>query len=223
MSKEITTKPHVLVNFLQDFSGSMEHGWFETASGFKTFVDMLKSKEDVEYVFSLTLFNTSVDKSIIGRPIASIDSGLLSGLRPTGGTALFDALAETINDTRKNALEADKVIFVVVTDGEENSSRVWTKEALHSLVDAELAAGKTTFQYLGTQPESWEGSAQIGIAMRDTVQYDANHTVAMYSCVGDALNNFAADKSLRSTRSMTQTYASESNIAAANLKFDPQV
>ena len=84
-------RPRVLVNFLQDFSGSIGHGWKETASGFKTFVNTLKSKEDVEYIFSLTLFSTGIHKLVVARPIQDVDGDMLKNLRPNGGTALCDA------------------------------------------------------------------------------------------------------------------------------------
>lgn len=218
---EETKRQRVLVNFLQDFSGSMEFGWSETASGFKTFVDTLKAKEDVEYIFSLTLFSTTTQKLVVARPVHEVDAHMLKRLKPNGGTALCDALGDLIIATKKDSFEADKIVYVVVTDGDENSSRIWTKPAVHSLVDAELSAGKSTFQYLGAQPESWSDSLQIGIASHDTVQYDCDNVSAMYACVGDALNNFSSSK-LSATQSMTSTFASDDLIKAANLKFDPQ-
>lgn len=214
-------RPRVLVNFLQDFSGSMESGWTETSSGFKTFVNTLKAKEDVEYVFSLTLFSTYIQKLVVARPIREVDGELLQRLRPSGGTALCDAFGGIITESKKDSFEADKIVYVIVTDGEENSSTMWTKEAVHALVDAEISAGKSTFQYLGAQPESWSDSAQIGIAAHDTVLYDSHNVGAMYRCVGAALNNFSSSH-LSATTSMTRSFADDNLIKEAGLKFNDQ-
>lgn len=213
-------KPRVFVHFIQDTSGSMAGCWGATVAGFATFVRKLQEEDNVDYQFALTLFDTRVTSVMKGVPIATVNPNLLRKYVASGGTALYDALGEAIQNS--DLLEADKVIFVIVTDGAENSSLEWTKDSLHSAVDAKIRADKYTFQYLGAQPESWDDSSKIGIMAGQTVRYDQQHTQSMYSCVGDALNNFSMDTLTTSTRSMTQTYGSAESINAANLQFDPK-
>ena len=64
----------ILVSFIQDRSGSMASVWNETLNGFKTYVtdlqkDQLKDNE-VEYLFSLTTFDTQIETPYLGVPIA---------------------------------------------------------------------------------------------------------------------------------------------------------
>ncbi len=75
-----------------------------------------------------------------GRPIAPPPHLTIETYQPNGNTALLDALGRAITeaDSRFRAMsEADrpgKVIIVVVTDGQENSSQTWTKEQIKEAV-----------------------------------------------------------------------------------------
>ena len=218
-------KNKVLVCFLQDVSGSMDDNgrspqkWAETASGFRVFVDSLKADPDVEYLLSLTLFNTVADNRFVAQPLRTIDSNYMSWVKPQGGTALYDSLGETIQRNEVAAGLVDKVIYVVVTDGEENASRTWTKETLHSVVDGKLNGGKTTFQYLGAQPETWDEAAKIGIVAGSTVKYDVNNVVGAYAAFSEGINNFSKSAEL-SCRNITHSYTSADTLRNSGLEFD---
>ena len=223
--KKIATVPlqRVLVNFIQDISGSMASvagRWNETASGFEVFVSTLKAEKGIDYRFSLLLFNTVVNSPYTGVALKAVDSRYLYGVKPNGGTALLDAVGAAIQTTKNKSFEADKVINVIVTDGEENSSTVWSKEALHAIVDTELNGGKTTFQYLGAQPESWTDAAAFGIVCHSVAQYNPDNAIAVYACVAKSLNKFANDTTVTASTGMTQSYASADTLSSAKLKFD---
>ena len=47
---------------------------------------------------------------------------------PGGSTALFDTIAEVVRFAGKDKTEEERVICVIMTDGEENSSKETTKE-----------------------------------------------------------------------------------------------
>lgn len=105
----------VLVSFIQDRSGSMADVWKETLSGFKTYVESLQEdqKKDgaVEYLFTLTAFDTQIDTPHLGIPIADVKSDVLKGFGPRGATAIYDAVGKTLQaiDDNKN-LTFDKAI-----------------------------------------------------------------------------------------------------------------
>ena len=57
-------KTKVLVNFIQDRSGSMTPVWEETLNGFKCFLNDLREKgaaDGIDYLFSLTTFDALID------------------------------------------------------------------------------------------------------------------------------------------------------------------
>jgi hypothetical protein len=209
----------VLVNFIQDRSGSMETVWQETLSGFKKFVEGLRdgaSKDGVEYLFSLTTFDTQVETPIVGQPIASVSPDELAKHGPRGSTALYDAVGTTIKNTEDNinSLAADKIIVVIVTDGHENSSREWNKDTLHKSIEAKLKLGNWTFTYLGTQPETWADAGALGIAMGAVASYQGKHAAASYGMTANAVRSLSKSAASASPALMVDHLSEEDEVAA---------
>ncbi len=186
----------ILVSFIQDRSGSMSNVWEETLSGFKTYVEGLQADQlkdnEIEYLFSLTTFDTQIETPHIGTAIASVDGAILKQHGPRGGTALYDAVGKTLQaiDDDKN-LTFDKAIVVIVTDGEENSSREWSKDALHAAIDERIKRGNWTFTYLGTQPETWDAASSLGVGVGASATYDAQNAHATYATMATATSNMS--------------------------------
>ena len=212
--KAAAKRQRVHVKFLQDYSGSMQSRWNDCAGGFASFVQGLQEETGVDYAFSLTLFNTSIIPVVSQTPIMNVNPGILKVYRAQGGTALYDALGAAM--TASDGSEFDKEIYIIVTDGEERDSITWNKDSIHSLIDSKLAAGKSTFQYLGAQPETWDDASKMGFSAGQTVQYDQNNYIGTYNVLASATNNFSSS-SLRSSRSMTASYGSNDLIKSANM------
>ena len=212
-------KSVVLVNFIQDRSGSMSSVWAETVNGFRTFVKDLKTKaEGVEYLFSLTTFDTLVETPYVATPIADVDENLLADSQhgPRGCTALYDAVGTTIKNTQDNRHGADKIIVVIVTDGHENSSREWTKDALQKSVEACLVAGDWTFTYLGTQPETWDDAAAMGVSAGSVRSYSPTMAKAAYAATSHAVRSMACSASL-GTRNLMDNHLPDSMMRHAGM------
>ncbi|PYR96917.1 MAG: hypothetical protein DMG12_25225, partial [Acidobacteria bacterium] len=89
----------VLVNFIQDRSGSMASVWEETMNGFKVFIKDLKDKglqDGVDYLFSLTVFDTVIETPLLAVPIETVPEDALGKYGPRGSTALYDATGKTL-------------------------------------------------------------------------------------------------------------------------------
>jgi len=212
----------VLVNFIQDRSGSMADAWSETLSGFQSFVKDLQEKSngtDVQYLFSLTTFDTVVETPIIAQPIESVNLDELAKHGPRGMTALWDATGQTIKNTEDNPHGADKIVVVIVTDGKENSSREWSKERLHSVIDAKLALGNWTFTYLGTQPETWDDAGVIGVGAGASATYQPHMANAAYRATASALHSMSASRAMGS-RTLLKSYVPTRAAAAAGMKIN---
>jgi hypothetical protein len=196
-------KVKVLVQFIQDRSGSMVTTWSEVLSGYKVFVDGMKKGDDadkVEYLFTLTTFDTLIETPIKERPITEVTGSELVNYPPRGSTALYDAVGKTLESTN---FQADKYICVIVTDGQENSSREWSKDALHAAIDAKIKLGNWTFTYLGTQPETWDDATSIGVGVGATVTYDPTKSHDTYAYMSNTLKNFASSSVMASACLMT--------------------
>lgn len=213
--KSAVKKMRILVEYLIDRSGSMAGVWTETLNGFKVFVNDLKKDDGVEYFLSLTCFDTLVEQPLVAVPIGRVDPMILGAFPPRGGTALYDALGATLKTQRDG--DFTKVICVVVTDGEENSSQTETKDSIHTLIDSKLASGKHTFQYFGAQPETWSDAKAIGLSAGSTYRMDVTRTGETYTMMSNAVRNFANDSTVFASQNMTRAYADPNLVAAANL------
>ena len=186
----------VLISFIQDRSGSMSTVWEETLSGFKTYVKDMQADQqkdgEIEYLFSLTTFDTQIETPYLGIPIANVDGEELKKHGPRGGTALYDAVGKTLqaHDDDKS-LTFDKAIVLICTDGQENSSREWSKTALHAAIDERIKRGNWTFTYLGTQPETWNDASSLGMGVGASATYNAANAHATYSTMAAASMNMA--------------------------------
>jgi uncharacterized protein YegL len=186
----------ILISFIQDRSGSMSSVWEETLSGFKTYITDMQADQnkdsEVEYLFSLTTFDTQIDVPYLGVPISKVDVDTLKKYGPRGSTAIYDAVGKTLQaiDDDKS-LTFDKAIVVIVTDGQENSSREWSKTALHAAIDERVKRGNWTFTYLGTQPETWDDASSLGMGVGASATYNAANAGATYRTMASASMNMA--------------------------------
>ena len=121
--------------FIVDRSGSMAGLEKDTIGGFNA---MLKEQAELEGEARVTtvLFDNQyrlLHDRIDIRAVAPLTE---KDYRVGGGTALLDAIGRTIKKIRavqKQTAEdyrAEKVLFVIITDGEENSSRKYSAEQI---------------------------------------------------------------------------------------------
>lgn len=191
-SKLSQKRQRVLVAFIQDRSGSMADQWNETVNGFRVFRDDLLSKDTgADYCMTLTVFDSVVEDVYRETLLCDVDPEILNNYPPRYSTALYDAAGQTITNLDRVSSEFDSIICVIVTDGIENSSREWTKDRLHSVIDEHLKSGKWTFTYLGTQPESWDAGLSIGVSAGN-VGVHSNHTRrAVYRATSSAVRGMS--------------------------------
>lgn len=148
--------------FVLDKSGSMWDVKKDTIGGFNNFLEDQK-KLPGEALFTFITFNTTYDKVSEGSLLENVQPLNENTYNPGGGTALFDAVNRAIADTvsRHNDLpdgEAPgKVILVVLTDGEENSSReVRDLKKIGEMVKEREKCGWEVV-FLGADLDNWQG------------------------------------------------------------------
>ena len=128
--------------FILDKSGSMSGLEADTIGGYNAFLEKQKKVEGEAYV-STVLF--SDDSAVIHDrvPIAKVEPLNDQQYFVGGCTALLDAVGGAIHhigNVHKYAREEDrpeKTIFVITTDGQENSSHVYNYEKIKKLIQEE--------------------------------------------------------------------------------------
>lgn len=118
------------------------------------------------------------------------------GIFPRGGTALYDAVGLAINETGKKlaGLTEDerpaKVVFVVQTDGFENSSREYKASDIKTMVETQTNDFNWDFMFLGADEKSvLDASDRLGFVAANTSVYDIGNTTSAYDTFNTKLGN----------------------------------
>jgi hypothetical protein len=146
----------------------------DVTEGFNAYVDGLSKEDQVDYLFSLTLFDTLVAYRYVAIPLSDVKKLDTNSYVPGGNTALNDAIGITVRKVDADKPQVDKVITVIMTDGEENSSREWTNDAVKALIEQKEKEGVWTFVFLGAAPDAWDQGRSYGIPAANVAQYDTS-------------------------------------------------
>ena len=129
----MTNKNLTSINFLLDESGSMTRTREATIAGINAYMEDQKT-DPGEVLVSLTKFSTTVSQLYTTIPLSTVPALSPATYMPHGGTALNDATAQTIDAVGERLAampedeRPDRVLFIIMTDGEENASRLFTRE-----------------------------------------------------------------------------------------------
>ncbi len=165
--------------FILDKSGSMSGLEKDTIGGFNSM--LIKQKEAGEEITVTTvLFDheyTLLHDRITIQAISPItDTEYVVG----GNTALLDAMGTTIQkivQVQKQTAEeyrAEKVLFVIITDGEENSSREFTVKKIKKLVEQQKKNFNWEFIFLGANIDAISTARNFGIDAHRAQSYHAD-------------------------------------------------
>ena len=167
-------KQDVLVNVILDKSGSMASKSNDVIEGFNAYIAGLGKEDQVNYLFSLTLFDTQVAYRHVAIPLPEVKKLDSKSYRPGGHTALNDAIGITVRKVEADHSKVDKVVTVIMTDGEENSSREWTHDAVRGLIEQKEKEGSWTFVFLGAGLDAWHQGRSYGLRAANVAQYSAD-------------------------------------------------
>lgn len=154
--------------FILDRSGSMSGLEDDTIGGFNAMLDKQK-KEPGQAVVTTVLFDDQYEllhDRIDLRGVAPITE---QEYFVRGTTALLDAIGRTIHKIdaaqRHTApeLRADKVLFVITTDGCENASREFTLPQIKTMIQREREKYGWEFLFLGANIDAVAAAGQMGI------------------------------------------------------------
>ena len=162
--------------FILDKSGSMSHLTNDTIGGFNGFIASHKAL-DGKATVTTVLFDTTWKMLHDGIDIQEVKTMTTTDYIAGGGTAMLDAIGETINrvQDRHDKLSAEKpeeVLFVITTDGEENSSRSFTKKQIEKMIKHQTNGHGWKFMFLGANMDAVKEAASIGINSNYATNYD---------------------------------------------------
>ncbi|MBQ6401989.1 MAG: VWA domain-containing protein [Firmicutes bacterium] len=179
--------------FILDRSGSMSGMEADTIGGFNSMLEKQK-KEEGDAILTTALFDNRYELIHDRFPIQSVQNMTEKEYYVRGSTALLDAMGSTIQKTinvQKHLPEkerAEKVIFVIITDGMENSSCEYTYGDVQRMVEVQKEKG-WEFMFLGANIDAISEARKFGIPESRAVRYhsDAKGTAMNYDCVSEAI------------------------------------
>jgi uncharacterized protein YegL len=164
----------------------------DVIEGFNAYLKGLEEENEVDYAFSLTLFDTNVIHRDVGIPISKVERLSPASYRPGGNTALNDAIGTTVRKVEADRQAADKVVTVIMTDGEENSSREWSVEGVKKLIEQKEKEDGWTFVFMGASPDAWSQGRSYGVRAGNVAQYNTSQYVDAFQCMAQATNATAS-------------------------------
>ena len=174
--------------FVIDKSGSMSRLTNDTIEGFNGFVE--SQKDETKTTLTTVLFDTSWKILHDGVDVYEVKPITTEDYMAHGGTAMLDAIGDTINRVQDRhdelgAEKPEKVLFVITTDGEENSSRKFTKAQIEKMIKHQTNGHGWEFIFLGANMDAVTVANNIGISYDRAVSYDwtSMGTDALYSTV----------------------------------------
>ncbi len=189
--------------FILDRSGSMSGLEEDTIGGYNSMLKKQQEKEGQALV-STVLFDNEYQIIHQREDIEEISPLTDREYFVRGSTALLDALGKTINESirrcknTKKELRADKFIFVIITDGMENSSREYSYARVKEMVDKQRERYNWEFVFLGANMDAVETASSFGIDKDRAATYkaDSQGTKLNYDVVSELLVEIRMDREI---------------------------
>jgi Mg-chelatase subunit ChlD len=173
-----------MVAIRQDMEGGIEHLIKEQATG------------PGDCVVTLAQFDTEYELVFEAIPAAEVTG---YHLVPRGSTALLDAIGRTIGGVRSwleklpAERQPDQVVFAVVTDGLENSSREWSRDQVMAAVKERSDAG-WQFSFLGANQDAIKEGGDLGVDAARAMTYSPARAAAAMSSLSDSVKRVKTGK-----------------------------
>ncbi len=183
--------------FILDKSGSMAGLEKDTIGGFNSMLASQK-KMDGECRVTTVLFDNCYELLRDRIDIRAVSPMTDREYRVGGSTALLDAIGLTIEKlaaVQKNTAEAfraENVMFVIITDGEENSSRRFSSDKVKAMIEQEKEKYGWEFVFLGANIDAVETAGRFGIAPDRAVDYvpDGQGTELNFRMMSETVADF---------------------------------
>lgn len=164
-----------------DRSGSMQNMAKDMEGGMNAFINEQKKipgKCGVTYY----RFDTVIEKVFENLDVKSV--GELK-IEPRGGTALFDAIGIAIQEVGQRLSKLSKnqrpdlVTMLILTDGENNSSKEYTAERIKEMIQHQEQKYNWEFVFLGANQDAFTTGQNYGFSGAKSMTFDKGGTAYM--------------------------------------------
>lgn len=200
----MSTKTDIL--FIIDESGSMNCMGDEPINSVNQFIESQKEIDSKNTNITIVKFNDKVNTIVNKVPIDEFKGLTKNDYTPNCTTSLYDAIVSTIKtEIDEETEEESKKIFVIITDGVENTSKIYTltdvKEYVHT---AENTHGWKII-FCGANIDSFEEGSNMKMSTTRCANFDQSIPGNLFGlcrsiseCVSDYRRNDTEELTLRS-------------------------
>lgn len=182
--------------FILDRSGSMGGLESDTIGGFNGMITKQK-KQEGEANVTTVLFDDQFEVIHDRFPIDVIKPLTAQEYYVRGCTALLDAIGKTVDKIKyiqkylPEEMKAEKVIFVIITDGLENASKEYSYDKIRRVIERQKEKYGWEFLFLGANMDAVSEASKLGIAANRSVtfQNDSEGIAMNYRVVEETLHN----------------------------------
>ena len=181
--------------FILDRSGSMSGLESDTIGGFNGML-MKQKKEEGEVNVTTVLLDDAIEVIHDRFPLDVVEPLTDEDYYVRGCTALLDAVGSTVKKVENiqkrlpEEMKAEKIIFVITTDGQENASHEYTYKMVKELIEQNQKTG-WEFIFLGANIDAVKEAANLGIRQKRAVTYrnDSKGVQLNYMVAGNIVSN----------------------------------
>jgi len=197
------TNKRTYYHLLLDRSGSMNSCIEQTVDGVNQQIRRIKEVAEKfpeqQLITSLTLFNHLITPVWTRLSSCQLREITFSDYKPDGLTALLDAIGTTIADLQSSVsheLESDEatIIVVIITDGYENASKIYSHDQISSIIGDLEHTGKWTFSYIGATLDAVEIAVSLNIKVNNAMSFIAEDYFKIYHKLDKSLNSYLNEK-----------------------------
>ena len=189
--------------FILDKSGSMSGLEKDTIGGYNSFLERQR-KIDGEAFVSTLLFSDRSEVIHDREPIEKVNPMTDEQYYVEGCTALLDAIGGAIHhigNVHKYARDEDrpeKTVFVITTDGQENSSHEYTYDKIKKMIEHQQEKYGWEFLFLGANMDAISEASKLGIRQDRAVRYECDEvgTALNYECMCDTITEIRTGKAM---------------------------
>ena len=173
-----------------DCSGSMEPFTDRTISGFNEFIQ--SSPRNAE--LSLLLFSNEIKEVYKMVKIENIKPLTRDTYKPNGFTALLDGIGKAIElaKSKKRSWADDErdITVLIMTDGQENSSKEYTKDKINSMITQHKFYG-WKFIFMGANQDAIQTAGEFSIGEESSLTFGCENVREAFQSASQAIKRSA--------------------------------
>lgn len=189
------------ITIILDRTGSMEVIRDDTIGGFNAFLAAQKA-EPGEATLTLVQFDSQDPFEVIHSfvPLNEVPKLTRKVFVPRGATPLLDAMGRGINATEEHiaalpeGAQPSRVVFTVITDGQENDSQEFRKDQVEKMIRARTEQDDWQFVFLSADLASIGDAVDLGIDRAACFEFrsDTAGTAGAWSVLSGGVSAYRA-------------------------------